>query len=224
MSPRRVALPYGRLSWPYPTLWRYHAIASYADVFRAHEVTHLVYTDVDMRVIHEVPELFGPSLVAVRHPGYVDQTWTDLPFCADRASTAYFAPSASSRYVCGGVQGGETERYLAAVEHLRGNILDDFRGGVMATWHDESHWNRYVDSCDDGEIIVLGSEFCWPESTPGASPAPKILALDKDHHALRGTRPSFRARVSAVPGARRAVRLARRAVARRRPRSTVGSP
>lgn len=187
-------LPWGAMPWPYPTLWRFAAIASYEALFRA-RVTHLLYTDVDMRMVGDIAALFGPTLVAVQHPGYADARVEDLPFCRDSRSRAHFVPSQSSRYVCGGVQGGNTDSYLAAVLQCGQEIQYDFLDNVMAQWHDESHWNRYVNARLT-EVEIFDTEYCWPEEIePPPTVHPRILALQKDHHALRGTRPTARDRL-----------------------------
>jgi histo-blood group ABO system transferase len=65
---------------------------------------------------------------------------------------------------------------------MREAIDDDLRRGVVAAWHDESHWNRYL--VDHPADVVLPPEYCCPESWP--LPGRKLLALEKDHAALRG--------------------------------------
>jgi histo-blood group ABO system transferase len=95
------------------------------------------------------------------------------------------------KYVAGGIQGGPVDEYLTAASTIRKRIEQDYMSGITAIWHDESHWNRYVfDNSDD--MTILGPQFCWPETWPvprGVSD-PRLLALDKNHHALRGTKPS----------------------------------
>lgn len=186
-----LALPWGRLPWPYPTLWRYHAIAMYGPHFLS-EVSHLVYIDVDMRPVLPCPELFGDRVFAVRHPGfYLENDHRKLPFERSLKSAAAVRSSRESIYVAGGVQGGPVEAYLEAVGELRDRCTGDYLAGVQAQWHDESHWNRYV-SDNAQSIRVLPPDFCWPEAWDVPSGvSPRILALDKDHHALRGTNASF---------------------------------
>ncbi|MCW2846480.1 MAG: Abo [Marmoricola sp.] len=187
-------LPWGSLPWPYPTLWRYVAISAYADQFRD-RVSHLVYCDVDMRPVGDCSALFDDVLVAVEHPGNLNRGNSTMPFVTDISSKAYTSPSQDSVYVAGGVQGGPVALYLEAVESCKSAILDDYRRGVMAQWHDESHWNAYVDRA--ANVHVLGCEYCWPETWAASDglPAPRLLALDKDHHHLRGTSPGLRERL-----------------------------
>jgi histo-blood group ABO system transferase len=163
-------------------------------------VTHVLYIDVDMRPLVSAKEIFASRLVAVQHPGF----WNTsdplaLPFEKSRDSRARIAENARGLYVAGGIQGGPVDPYFEAVGDMRAAIESDFRKGVTAVWHDESHWNRYVAE-NASRFVILGPEYCWPESwEAGASIAElKVLALDKDHHAMRGTRPSPRERLSAL--------------------------
>lgn len=186
------ALPLGHMAWPYPTLWRYHSLGSYKDFFVS-ETDGLIYMDSDMSVVGPIDELWEESLFAVVHPGHWDPSPISLPHCSDPASRAFVPIEKRHFYVAGGVQGGNASAYLDAVSECREAILTDYRNRVMATWHDESHWNAYVvDKAD--RIAVLPARYCWPESWAVPDRAdlqvPAILALDKDHHRLRGTVPS----------------------------------
>lgn len=207
-----LRLPWGRLPWPMPTLFRYHAMRAYAPVFREH-VTHLLYCDVDMRVVRDIRGLFVDSVVAVAHPGTTQQDGRPYPYESNRSSRAFFEVGPCATYVAGGVQGGPVDEYLAAVEDCAQAVTADHLAGITARWHDESHWNRYVNTTES--VRIVGADYCWPETwqVPSHMPLPRILALDKEHHALRGTRPSAREvlerRLAHVPLARRTVRAAR---------------
>lgn len=196
-------LPWGALAWPYPTLWRYHAISAYAP--RLSEVDQLLYLDIDMRPLVACPELFTHELVAVTHPGYWNSPIEQATFSKDPKSNAHHAPRLGDTYVAGGVQGGQAETFLSVSRHLAGQVEDDHRRGVLAVWHDESHWNRFVNT--DDTITVVGPEFCWPEDwTPVPEVGqPRIEALNKDHHEFRGTKPTVISRLSRLAhGLRRA--------------------
>jgi hypothetical protein len=197
-----VALPWAAPPWPYPTLWRYHAMLAYADLLQTH-VTHLVYCDVDMRFVGDTAALFQDALVAVTHPAAwrkPTELWEERP-----ESAAYVEPHMRGVYVAGGVQGGPVGAYLWAAATCARSILQDHLAGRTAVWHDESHWNRFMQGRAD--VLTLGAEYCWPESwpVPAGLPSPRVLALDKDHHALRGTRSTLqrgmRTAAKRIPGA-----------------------
>lgn len=205
-------LPWGQLPWPMPTLFRYHAMRAYAPLMQA-QVSHLLYCDVDMRVVGDIQPLYTDSLVAVAHPGTTQNHGLPAPYESDVASQAYFLPNGDATYVAGGVQGGPVEQYLAAVSACADAVTADHLAGITATWHDESHWNKYVHT--SGQVRVLGAEFCWPElwPVPPGAELPRLLALEKDHHGLRGTKPGvaevLRDAIRKSPALGRAVRAAR---------------
>jgi hypothetical protein len=72
---------------------------------------------------------------------------------------------------------------------MKMNINEDESNGVLATWHDESHWNRYLTIYPPTK--VLGPEYCYPDvpndyyrdkwrAAGLGEVQPKILALTKD--------------------------------------------
>lgn len=76
---------------------------------------------------------------------------------------------------------GEVNAYLSACEIMKNNIIDDSIRGVMAEWHDESHWNKFLST---RKVKELNPSYCYPESWK--LPFPKLLlALDKDHSVIR---------------------------------------
>jgi hypothetical protein len=66
---------------------------------------------------------------------------------------------------------------------IRENIDTDLQKDIIAIWHDESHLNRYLISNQQLTKTLLPS-YCYPESWNLPYPK-KILALDKDHEAIR---------------------------------------
>lgn len=62
-------------------------------------------------------------------------------------------------------------------------VAEDETNGLVAVWHDESHWNRYL--LDHPPDVELPPSYCSPEGWPVDEPA-RILALRKDHAAIRG--------------------------------------
>jgi hypothetical protein len=191
-------LPWGHVPWPAPTLLRYHAITSYAALLRD-TVDRLLYLDVDMRVVGSCEQLWGPDLIAVAHPGYRDTPPAERPYESRPASRAFTLGDASVPYVAGGVQGGSVETFLQVSATLRDAISADLAEGLIARWHDESHWNAFC-AAAGGTVSVLGPEHCWPQSWvhTATDPAPVVLALDKDHHRLRGTRAGWRSRARSL--------------------------
>jgi hypothetical protein len=166
--------------WPYPTLLRYKAILNVTNYLDHY--THLLYLDVDMKVVAPLPIVLDESLLAVAHPSYVKKR--NKPFEKRELSSAFFQEQQESIYVCGGVQGGTRQRYLTAITEIYTNIEIDLKNEIIAKWHDESHWNKYVNQNIE-QTVIFGREFCWPEHWVTTLNPGKIIALKKNHSATR---------------------------------------
>jgi len=174
-----IRLPVPHLPWPLGTLYRYRWITEAAEALAGF---HYVFMcDVDMVFTSEVgPEILH-DLVGVLHSGHLAKPWADLPFCRNRKSTAYLEPRPELQYHAGGFQGGARDHYLAACREMARRIDDDYQRGVVAEWHDETHWNTYL---AEHPHHSLPPQYCWGQPD-GLWPDTKILALDKEHQAIR---------------------------------------
>lgn len=165
-------------TFPYATLYRY----KYFDHYRyAIHSQYIFYSDVDMRFVGLVGEEILGEIVAVQHPGFYKGGWGSAN--CNPESLAYLPKEQQHGYVAGGFQGGETEKYLRACNVLNARIQDDERRGVMAEWHDETHWNFFIKTLAP-HAKILDPSYCYPESWK--LPFPKrLLALDKNHAQIR---------------------------------------
>jgi histo-blood group ABO system transferase len=171
-------LPWGHTQWPYSSLLRYRAITAYRELLGEADI--LLHSDVDMRFVSGV-KLPHEGLFAVAHPGYVGASRSDFPYETNPKSQAFVAPDRGEHYVAGAVQGGASGEYLNACAELADDIQCDLDNGVVPVWHDESMWNRFC--IDHGEVTVLSSDYCTPESALCDSTI--MIALDKHHSLLR---------------------------------------
>ena len=64
------------------------------------------------------------------------------------------------------------------IDPISKNIDVDYKNGIIAIWHDESHMNRYF--IDNKPTTILSPSYCYgePLNIPYEK---KILALVKDH-------------------------------------------
>lgn len=177
-----VPLPIVHKPWPNITLERFHIFSAYRQELEGKD--YLFYLDVDMKVVGEVgPEIlpeFPQELVGTIHPGFYSPgkrgSYETRP-----ESTAYIGSDQGTTYYAGGFNGGTATAFLNMAESLSHNIDIDRKKGITAVWHDESHLNRYL---LDRPVKNISPAYCYPESWK--IPFPKlILALDKDHAALR---------------------------------------
>lgn len=166
--------------FPYATLYRYRHFMRYEAVLR--ESDYLFYSDVDMRFVDSVGVEIIPNesgLTVVQHPGYWKGGWGSPN--NSRQSTSYLPPSLRKHYFCGGFNGGTSEAFLKMASELEYNITMDERRGVMAEYHDETHLNHYLAI---RKPHVLTPSMCFPETWEMPFKK-KLLALDKDHNAMR---------------------------------------
>lgn len=169
--------------FPYPTYNRYHFFTDQKEHLLQYD--YLFYIDVDMLFVSPVGDEILADLVAVRHPAFHHGGGS---WCKNARSTAFTPPSDRTSYLAGGFQGGKTEYYLKACETIRANIDIDKSKGVLAEWHDESHWNKYLSY---NKHLELNPQYCMVEELDLRTMwkiinlPPKIIALKKDHKTLR---------------------------------------
>ena len=165
-----VTTPVKRQGFPGDTLHRYHHLLAFKEELLKFE--HVFYMDVDMRIVRDInPEdvcvADGEGLVATRHlhefTSERKSLWTPfLKGTHDRnpVSQAFISERTVMRaYYAGGLQGGTAKCFVAAMEVMAARIDIDDRAGVVAEWHDESHWNKYL--VDHPARRELDQRFLW---------------------------------------------------------------
>lgn len=182
-----VRIPIEHKPFPYPTIKRYEFFTNASDKINC---DYAFYIDVDMAICDKVGYEILPNndekLVAVLHPGFYNGggSWGD-----DEKSLSYTHPKDRKKYYAGGFQGGKTEDYLLVCKLLAQNINEDEKNGVKAIHNDETHWNKYL-SVREG-FKVLDPSYCMVEEISKRRKwginhfKPKIIALAKDHDAIR---------------------------------------
>jgi hypothetical protein len=174
--------------FPEATLLRYQI---FSDAREKLEGDYLFYLDVDSLFVGNVgEEILIDGLTVTCHPGfYRDKGWGDMETKGN--SIVYTPPASRVRYYCGGFQGGSFKDYLEACVIMAQDIKEDKHNGVMARWHDESHWNHYINVIYSGYRQVLTPEYMMPEQQALRKAwkidhfEPKILALSKNHKEIR---------------------------------------
>ncbi len=173
--------------FPQATLYRYKIFDEHKDLLKS--MDQLFYLDVDMAIVSEVgEEILGEGLTATVHPGFYNGGWGSPN--VDSNSKAFVGLSFRKKYHAGGFQGGETKSYLQAVKELSNNIKEDELSGIIAEWHDESHWNKYL-MLRTEDFISLNPSYCMVEDVVRRKLwgidhlEPKILALNKNHAEIR---------------------------------------
>lgn len=175
-----ICVPQKRLGWPYDTMMRYHVYLQHRDLWETQDYVFAV--DSDMLFVDYVGEEILGERVATVHPGFVFSKRSSFPYETNRKSMAYISSQEGEKYFAGGFYGGSSREILHMLEVNTSRINDDLSRGMIAVWHDESHWNRYC--IDYPPTVMLSPSYCYPESWNLPFPK-KLVALDKNHEEIR---------------------------------------
>ena len=115
---------------------------------------------------------------------------SDYTFEKRPASLAYI--EGGDLYVAGGINGGDYSSFIDICKKLSANIDRDLQAGIVAIWHDESHWNAYINNnwhVIKPQVNLLTPDYLYPEGWQLPFEA-KIILRDKSkyggHNLLRG--------------------------------------
>jgi len=172
--------PTAHENWPGPTLHRYRTMLTAANDLRRYD--YIFYVDVDATFVGDVPDSILGNIVATRHSGYRDSPKTEFPYMHGPASAAHIPRGQGQYYYAGGFQGGTSTAFITAMEACAAAIALDEQHNIIAEWHDESHWNRYL--LTRRPDVVLDREYHWPDNF-AILPNQKISLISKDHTAMR---------------------------------------
>lgn len=191
------------LGWPDATLARYETVAKVAEASRG----IIAYIDADMLILDDIhatliDEAKHKKMVLVYHPGYwrpkglkriklysrhlrifLHDCYRLLFFGGigswetRRISSAYIPRGQRDSYYCGGFWFGMREQVISFCDHQAKSVELDKENCVTATWHDESHLNKWASLND---FRTLSPEFCYSKNAPNIqSLNPRIVAVEK---------------------------------------------
>jgi len=169
-------IPTEHKAWPWMTLGRYHLIQQLENYSKK---DYYYYIDVDMLILSEVvEEIFGNRVATIhgkfrKKAGNYDRNPNSLAYISEHE----IPKNIIAPYYCGGFQGGSN--YLTDAKILADRIDADYKNGVIAEWHDESHWNRYL--LDSPPDVVLSHYYCNTKHNEKT----KIGIVKKDANSLR---------------------------------------
>jgi histo-blood group ABO system transferase len=176
-SARVVRIYQPKLGWPFDTMLRYHVYAGSQDLLIKQD--YLFACDADMLFVDEVGNEILGERVATLHPGFVNRRGT---YETNPLSLACVQAHEGEYYFAGGFYGGTAQEVVTIAKTLASRIDNDLSRGIIAVWHDESHWNRYC--IDHKPTIILSPSYCYPESW-NLNYHKRLLALDKNHKEMR---------------------------------------
>ncbi|HIS73586.1 TPA: hypothetical protein IAA86_01035 [Candidatus Galligastranaerophilus intestinavium] len=85
----------------------------------------------------------------------------NFPYERNSRSLAYIPYGEGSHYFMSGAFGGRTKEYIEMCSEIEDNIRRDFQDGIIAIWHDESHFNKYMLNKNP---LIMPSGYIIPEN------------------------------------------------------------
>jgi histo-blood group ABO system transferase len=169
-----------RLGWPFDTMMRFEVYYNSKDILSSQD--YLFACDADMLFVNNVGDEILGERVATLHPGFFNKPRSFFSYDTNPDSKACISDHEGENYFAGGFYGGMAEEVLQITKTCSENITNDFERGIIAVWHDESHWNRYC--IDNKPTVILDPSYCYP----GNLKIPyiqRLVALDKNHKEMR---------------------------------------
>lgn len=202
-----VVLYQKHMPWPYSTMLRYKAYGDYQTSYEHND--YLFFMDADLVFASHIDETILGTTIATLHPAFVDPNYPQINNkkyhhiffdpadwlmekeryeyeCFNDDSTAYLENG--DYYFYGALFGGKSHIILKVVDEIYKNMEIDFKRGIIARWHDESHLNKYFNTHLPEKI--LPPLYAYPDSYIGYTRFEmpferKIIALTKNPEEFR---------------------------------------
>ena len=141
---------------------------------------YVYYIDSDCLVVNPVgEEIFSDGLAATLHPLKGED---ENLFETNELSTACVSNSANLPYYQACFFGGTTKAVLDLATCSQNNIQKDLVNRIVAKWHDESHFNKYLVE-HPPKILDGGYAYPDPDEWRGEWPfEPKIVHYNCNSH------------------------------------------
>ncbi|HMO61444.1 MAG TPA: family 6 glucosyltransferase [Ferruginibacter sp.] len=133
--------------WPWPTLLRFRFFKSIETQLQQHDYIYFfnantrIYKTITANDILPAPD---EELVVTQHPGFWDKTPELFTYERNPVSEAYIPAGEGEVYVAGGLNGGRAASFINFVTKCSAQVDKDLQQNIIATWHDESHLNKYI--------------------------------------------------------------------------------
>jgi len=152
------------LGWPNNTLLRYEMFLRIKETLSSFDYIFFFNANI---IFNETitKDMFLPNdsqnYVAAIHSGYFNKKVNKYPYDRNIKSLAYIPNGNGGKYYQGAINGGKTKDFIEAITLMDKNIKEDQKNGIVAKWHDESHWNKFLLNRKDVKILNPG--FLYPE-------------------------------------------------------------
>ena len=167
-----------KLGWPFDTLYRFHIFLKAEQLLKEMDYLYFFNSNLIFKQIvgKEILPDKKQEVVVTLHPGFYNKKRVKFTYEENKKSTAYISAKEGKYYIAGGLNGGSVDVFLDMAKTLKDNIDADYRNGIVARWHDESHINHYI---IDKDIKILSPAYLYPEGKILPFEA-RILILDKN--------------------------------------------
>lgn len=149
-----------RTKWPGPTIYRFQF---FQEILKSLiNIDNAFFFNINCRFVRCINDLnwLEHDLVSCIHPGFYQKPRATFTYENRPESAAYINPQDGQHYYAGGIQGGRTNSLLEAYIACEEMRIADEAKGIMAVWHDESYWNKYLLTT---ESYKLHPGFLYPE-------------------------------------------------------------
>lgn len=174
-----VILAHKKIGWPYDVLMRPAVYEHYADYFN--DIDYIFSCDADMLFVDYIGDEILGERVATLHPAFVGTRGT---YETHPESSACIHFHEGTHYFMSAFYGGTREEFLRMTRVMNQHIQEDMQRNIIALWHDESHFNRYL--VDNPPTIILSPAYSYPGETKKPVQygiehiAPKLMILEKN--------------------------------------------
>lgn len=190
-----------QLGWPYDTLLRFKMFLRIEERLKKYD--YIFFFNANAKIVMPIGKEILPDgnfkLMMSVYPTYYEKDKSSFPYDRNPKSTAYIPmEEGSSYYVQGTLNGGKTKAYIDMLKTCDKQTKIDLKNHVIATVHDESHLNKYIQNRDD--VMFLKPFYMFPEEQKTTdynfqdTQPLKILIRDKQklqyggHSHLRGAK------------------------------------
>lgn len=173
--------PVLHLPWPLTTLLRFNYFNTVADILSSYD--YVFYIDSDMEVVDYLEDEILPAtaeIVTTSHYHYSKEEIGPYEF-NNKDSTAYVERSSKlkGKYCQACFFGSTSKLFLEMSAELDKNIKIDLNKNIIARWHDESHFNKFI---LNKKTKQLDQRYCFnPNRLKGYPFSGKIHHFENQH-------------------------------------------
>lgn len=170
------------LGWPGNVVKRYHIFEKALSLFKDFDYIFFFNANCVVKEIINKDEILpgeNQNLTACLHPSYYNTSNLLLTYERNPKSTACIKNGEGDHYFQSALTGGRSKDFVDAILTMKKNIDVDLQNKIIAVWHDESHWNRFLIGRND--IKVLSPSYLYPENYDLPFQK-KIITRDKNRY------------------------------------------